>query len=169
MLTVPLRLTVRTTDKPSLTSSQRSELTTSGGGGRSGKLGKAVRGGRLPQLSRLSGPLEVVVLPELLGHGSHLLQRRRTLHGQAFFLIAAMIALHKAIQIGSTRGDDIGLHAKTEQEAHQRGGEIPSGRAANQAEVVVKGEHAGQAMLGEKLGHHFEERFGIEIAAHFSV
>ncbi len=38
-----------------------------------------------------------VVLAELLGHRPHLLQGRRTLHRQAFFLIAAMIAFHKAV------------------------------------------------------------------------
>jgi hypothetical protein len=52
------------------------------------------------------------------------------------------------------RGDDIGLHAKTEQEAHERGGEIPSRRAEDLAGVIVKGEHLGQAMRAEKLGHH---------------
>ena len=51
-------------------------------------------------------------------------------------------------------GDDSGLHAKTEQEAHQRGGEIPSRRAADKAGVMVKGEHLGQAMRAHKLGHH---------------
>ncbi len=50
---LPWRLTVRTTCKPSLTCSQRSGLTMSGTGGNSGKRGKTVRGGRLPQLSRL--------------------------------------------------------------------------------------------------------------------
>ncbi len=66
-------------------------------------------------------------------------------------------------------GDDIGNHPYTPEEAHQRGGEIPSARATNQAGVVVKGEHAGQAMLAEKLGHHLEEHRGIEIAAHLAV
>ena len=61
------------------------------------------------------------------------------------------------------------MHAKTEQEAHERGGEIPSRRAEDLAGVIVKGEHLGQAMLAQKLGHHLEESFGIEIAAHFSV
>jgi hypothetical protein len=46
------------------------------------------------------------------------------------------------------------LHAKTEQEAHQRGGEIPSRRAEDLAGVMVKGEHLGQAMRAQKLGHH---------------
>jgi hypothetical protein len=40
--------------------------------------------------------LIVVMLLELLGHGLHLFQSRRVLHSQAFFLIAAMIALHNS-------------------------------------------------------------------------
>ncbi len=67
------------------------------------------------------------------------------------------------------RGDDIGNHPSTPEEAHQRGGKIPSGRAANQAGIVVKGEHGWQAMLAEKLGHHLEERLGIKIAADLVV
>jgi hypothetical protein len=103
MLTVPWRLTVRTTCKPSLTESQRSGLTRSGTGGRSGKVGKAVRGGRLPQLRRLQGTLFVVVLDKLLGDRPHLFQGARTLHGQALLLIAAMRARDFAVLLGMVR------------------------------------------------------------------
>jgi len=65
-----------------------------------------------------------------------------------------MKALDVGVQIRSMRGDDSGLHAKTEQEAHERGGEIPSRRAADKARVIVKGEHLGQAILAQKLGHY---------------
>src|SRR5437868_6781027 len=100
MLTVPWRLTVRSTDKPSLICSQRSGLTRSGTGGNSGKVGKAVRGGRVPQLSRLQGSLVVVVLLELLGHGSHLFEGTGAMESQTFGLIAAVIALNEAVLLG---------------------------------------------------------------------
>ena len=67
------------------------------------------------------------------------------------------------------RGDHMRYPPKTPEKPHQRGGEIPSGRAANQAGVIVKGEHAGQAMLTEKLDHHLEEGFRIEIAVYLAV
>ena len=60
-------------------------------------------------------------------------------------------------------------HSEAEQEAYQRRGEIASRRAADQARVIVKGEHTRQAMLAEKLGHHLEEDFRIEIAAYLAV
>jgi hypothetical protein len=44
--------------------------------------------------------LIVVVLAELLGDLAHLLQGRRTLHRQAFCLIAAMIALDEPVLLG---------------------------------------------------------------------
>jgi hypothetical protein len=79
----------------------------------------------------------------------------------------------KAFDVGifvrTMRRDHIGDHPKTPEKAHQRGGEIASGRAADQARIIVKGEHAGQAMLAEKLGHHLEEGFGIEIAADLAL
>ena len=48
-------------------------------------------------------------------------------------------------------------------------GEITATGAAYKAWIIVKGEHAGQAMLAKKLGHHLKESFGIEIAAHLAV
>jgi len=63
----------------------------------------------------------------------------------------------------------IGLHPKTEQEAHQGGREIPSTRTADQAGIIIKGEHARQAMLAEKLSHDLEERLGIELATRLAM
>src|SRR5713101_694587 len=94
---MPLRRTVRTTCKPSLTWSQRSGLTMSGTGGNSGKVAKAVRGGRLPQLSRFQRTLIVVVMLELLRHAAHLRKLAGAMHGQTFFLIGAVIARNCAI------------------------------------------------------------------------
>ena len=67
------------------------------------------------------------------------------------------------------RGDHIRYHSKAEQETYQRRGEIASRRAADQARVIVKGEHPGQAMLTQKLGHGFQQGFGIEIATYLAV
>ena len=44
--------------------------------------------------------LKVVVLLKLRGHGLDLLQARRALHAQTFFLLAAMIALDKSFCCG---------------------------------------------------------------------
>src|SRR5258706_15390980 len=52
--------------------------------------------------------------------------------------------------------DHIRRYPHTPEKAHQRRGEIASGRATDQARVIVKGEYTGQAMLAEKLGHHLE-------------
>ena len=60
-------------------------------------------------------------------------------------------------------------HPYTPQEAHQRGREIAPLRATHQAGIVIKGEHAGQAMLEQKLDDHLEEGLGIEITAHLAV
>ncbi len=73
------------------------------------------------------------------------------------------------IEVGPVRRDDIGSHPKTEQEAHQGRREIASLGTAHQAGIIVKGEHARQAVQAEKLSHYLEERLGIEIATHFTV
>jgi hypothetical protein len=65
--------------------------------------------------------------------------------------------------VWAMRRDHIGNHPHTPEEAHQRGREIASGRAANQARVIVKGEHPRQAILAQKLGDHLEEGFRIEL------
>src|SRR5712692_5795760 len=99
-----------------------------------------------------------------LGELRDLRERAWPMDLQALLSKRAMKSFDVGIQIGPVRRNHIGYHPHTPEEAHQRGGEIPSGRAANQAGVIVKGEHARQAMLAEKLGHHLEERLGIEIA-----
>ena len=80
-----------------------------------------------------------------------------------------MKSLDVGIFVRTMRGDHMRYHPKTPEKAHQRGGEIASRRAADQTRVIVKGEHAGQAMLAEKLGHHFEEGFRIEVATYLAV
>ena len=67
------------------------------------------------------------------------------------------------------RRDDIGDHSDTPQEAHQRGGEIAALWAADKTGIIVKGQHAGQTVLAEKLDHHLEEGFRIKIAPHLAV
>src|SRR5260370_596386 len=100
---------------------------------------------------------------------SNLRERAWPMDLQALLTKRSMKALDVGVQIGPMRGDDIGLHPKTEQEAHQRGGEIASRRAANKAGVIVKGEHLGQAMLAQKLGHRFQQGFRIEVTPHLTV
>jgi hypothetical protein len=74
-----------------------------------------------------------------------------------------MKAFDVRVFVWPMRRDHMRNHPHTPEEAYQRGGEIASGRAANQAGVIVKGEHAGQAMLAQKLGDHLEEGFRIEL------
>jgi hypothetical protein len=119
--------------------------------------------------ARLIGSLAVVMREKCLSELTDLRERAWPMHLQAFLTKRAVKSLDVRIQIGSMWGDDIGYHPKTEQEAHQRGREIASGRAANQTGIIVKREHPRQAMLAEKPGHHLKECFGIEIAAHLAV
>ena len=67
------------------------------------------------------------------------------------------------------RRDHIGNHPDTPEKAHQRGREIASGRAVNQAGVIVKGEHPRQAILAQKLGYHLEEGLCIELGPDLSM
>ena len=71
--------------------------------------------------------------------------------------------------VWTMRRDHVGCYPHTPEKAHQRRGEIAATRTAHEAWIIVKGEHAGQAILAEKLGYHLEERFRIEIAAHLAV
>jgi hypothetical protein len=108
--------------------------------------------------ARLIRTLLVVVYEERLGELSNLRERGWPMNLQTLLTQRTMKALDVGIQIGSMRGDDIGLHAQAEQEAYERGREIPSRRTADLAGVIVKGEYPvrawGQAMLAHKLGHH---------------
>lgn len=61
--------------------------------------------------------LKVVVLLELCSHSSHLLQGRRTLPCQAFFLLAAMRTLHKAVLLRLVWVADMDGHAQAVTEA----------------------------------------------------
>src|SRR5215469_6329287 len=74
-----------------------------------------------------------------------------------------MKSLDVGIFVWAMRRDHIGDHPHTPEKSHQCGGEIPSGRAADKAGVIVKGEQSRQAMLAQKLGHHLEERLSIEL------
>ncbi len=67
----------------------------------------------------------------------------------------AMKPFDVGVQIGSMWGDHIGRHAHTPEEANQRGGEIAATGTAHKAGIVIKGEHGRQAVLAQKLGHHF--------------
>ncbi len=70
---------------------------------------------------------------------------------------------HVGVQIGSMRGDDIGLHTKTQEEAHERRGEIAATGATHKTGIVIKGEQKGETMFAEKLGHDFQQGLSIEL------
>lgn len=80
-----------------------------------------------------------------------------------------MKSFHGGIESGSARRDHVGDHCHTPEKAHERGGEIAATGTAQQAGIILKGEHAGQAMPAQKRDHHLEERLGIEIAASRAV
>ena len=123
----------------------------------------------VPTGARLVGSLAVVMNQKGLGELRDLREGTWPVHLQAFLTKRAMKSLHVRIFVWTMRRDHMRDHPKAEQEAHQGGREIPSRSTADKAGVIVKGEHAGQAMLAEKLGYHLEERLGIEIAAHLAV
>jgi hypothetical protein len=140
------------------------------GNSRQGRKGWASHTRRLVATgARLIGALLVVMSQKRLGELRNLRERGWSMDLQALLTKRAMKSFDVRIQIGSTRGDNIGYHPKTEQEAHQCRGEIPSGRAANKAWIIVKGEHGRQAMLAQKLDDRFKQGFGIEIATHLTV
>src|SRR5258708_20439903 len=119
------------------------------------RRGRKCWGGHTRRLSaagtRLIGTLLVGMSENRLGELSNLRERGWPMDLQALLTKRTMKALNGGVHIGSMRGDDSGLHAKTEQEAHQRGGEIPSLRAADKAGVMVKGEHLRQAIRPHNL------------------
>jgi hypothetical protein len=119
--------------------------------------------------ARLVRPLAVVVGQERLGEGDNLREGAGPMYLQAFLTKRAMKSLDVGIFVWAMRWDHIRRYPYTPEKAHQRRGEIASGRATDQAWVIVKGEYAGQAMLAEKLGHHLEEGFGIELAAYLAM
>jgi hypothetical protein len=123
----------------------------------------------VPTRARLVGPLTVVVGEIRLGEFRDLRAGGWPMDLQALLTKRTMKPFDISIQIGPMRRDDIGLHPQTEQKAHQGGREISSRRAEDLARVVIKSEHAGQAMLAQKLSHQLSERFGIEIATHLVV
>jgi hypothetical protein len=69
------------------------------------------------------------------------------------------------VQIGAMRGDHIGLHPKTQQEAYQRRGEIAATRTTDEAGIILKGEQSRPTMLAQKLGYHLQQRFGIKLSS----
>jgi hypothetical protein len=70
--------------------------------------------------------LLVVMLHELLGHRSNLLQGQRAMDLQALLVVASMIPFDVAIAIWSLRWTHVGFDAQAEQEAAQGRGEIAS-------------------------------------------
>jgi hypothetical protein len=78
-------------------------------------------------------------------------------------------ALDIGVEIGPMWGDNVGHHAHTPEEAHQRGREIPSRSASDKAWVIVKGEYGRQTMLTQKLGHHLQQGFGIKLGSDLPV
>ena len=76
---------------------------------------------RGPSATRVSlmGSLLVVMLHELLGHGSHLFQSRRPVDLQTLLVEGSMIPLHRRILVWSLRRAHVWLDAYTEQEAAQ--------------------------------------------------
>src|SRR5713101_9634753 len=78
--------------------------------------------------ARLVGTLAVVMREKRLGELRDLRERAWPVDLQALLSKRAMKSFDVGIQIGPVRRDHIGYHPHTPEEAHQRGGEIPSGR-----------------------------------------
>src|SRR5260370_28662122 len=67
------------------------------------------------------------------------------------------------ILVWTMRRDHVAFDYHTQQKAHQCGREITPGRAAHKAGIIIEGEHGRQTLRAEKLGHDFQQGFGIEV------
>ena len=80
-----------------------------------------------------------------------------------------MKSLHIRVQVGPMWRDHIGFDPDTEQKADQCRRKIAPGRASDEAGIIIEGEHVRPAMFTQKLGHHLQQDFGIEIRSDLSM
>ena len=76
-----------------------------------------------------------------------------------------MKSLHGGVFVWPMRWADIRFDPHAQQQPDQGGGEIPSTRAPHKARIIVKGEHGRQTVLAQKLRHHFQQAFGVEVSS----
>lgn len=99
--------------------------------------------------------LLVVVLHKGVGHGAHVFQRRRTMHLQAFFFVAAMVTLHIGIEARATRWQDIGLNPNTIEKLTQGRRKIACSGAASPRGYDYKNILNDENSNDENVGNNF--------------
>ena len=88
---------------------------------------------------------------------------------QAFFLIGAVIALHKAILLRMVRIAHTHSDPQTLTEAHQRRGEIAAVGAAHKAHIAIKGQLQGTTVDAQQAGHLLQGGLRVEVCSHLGL
>ena len=83
------------------------------------------------------GSFDIIVLHKRLGGGLRLRQVTRLIHGQAFFLIAAVVAFDEAILLWVLRGTDLHRDVQAGTEADEGRGKVEAFGTPDPAGIAV--------------------------------
>src|SRR5205809_4381145 len=113
--------------------------------------------------------LMVVMLRKRSRDLAYLLDAAWPVHGQAFLLVGAMVALDEPVLLGVLRVAQQHADAQTLTEAYQGRRKVAAARTADKAHVAIQAHHLRQSLPHKQLSHRFQGGLGMKVGAHLRI